>query len=58
MTAAQGYSSGRLHAVIFGEAGVVGRSGLGLVIATTIVSTLAALSIVRRLSPSEILRES
>jgi hypothetical protein len=93
---AQGLSSGRLHAVILGEAAFVGLCGLAagllvggatgvllvhvlpplfilppvpilplgrvavlasLVVAATVCSTLAAQTIIRRLSPSEVLRE-
>ena len=93
---AQGMPSRKLQALILGEAGFVGFSGLaagllvggamglllvkvlhplfilppvptipfgdaallaGLVLAATVASTLAALTILRRLSPSEVLRE-
>lgn len=93
---AQGLPSGRLQALILGEAAFVGAGGLiagaliglgmglllvhilqplfilppvatipfadaallaGLVLAATVASTLAALTILRRLSPSEVLRE-
>lgn len=93
---AQGMPSGRLQALVLGEAAFVGLSGLaagalvgagtgallvhilqplfilapvttvpfgqaallaGLVVGATVASTLAAMTILRRLSPSEVLRE-